>query len=434
MRAVIRWLAQNISTFLLALILAVIVWVSAVIITDPNEQQVYQPVELQITGQSQDLVLVNSIPEDVRLTLQAPHSIWNLINSDPARVRAWIDLSGLDAGEHSVPVKAQVDASPVRFAQIDPQQVHIVIEPLLRKELSVEMILSGNLPVGYRKGSATAEPAVVMISGPSSNVSRVSLVRASVNIAGATETIEKRVLVDAVDVDGQVVSGVTIAPREVVVNLPINLLGGFKNVAVKVVTKGQVAIGYRLTSITVSPPTVTLFSDNPTLVERVPGFVETEPVDLSNLTDDIEVTVGLNLLEGVTLVREPKVLVQVGVAAIEGSMTLSVPVEIVGLAEDASATTSPGQVDVIIAGPLNVLDRLTADNFRVIIDLTGLPPGVYQRTVSVEHSPAEVRAQATLPEIIEVTIELSATPTIPSTLLPITTPTALGLTQPTAKP
>jgi YbbR domain-containing protein len=128
------------------------------------------------------------------------------------------------------------------------------------------------------------------------------------------------------------------------------------------------------------------------------------------------------------------VLVQVGVAAIEGSMTLSVPVEIVGLAEDLSATISPGQVDVIIAGPLNVLDQLTADDFRVIIDLTGLPPGVYQRTVSVDYAPDQVRVQTTLPEIIEVTIELSATPTIPSTLLPNSTQTAPGATRPTAQP
>jgi hypothetical protein len=40
-------------------------------------------------------------------------------------------------------------------------------------------------------------------------------------------------------------------------------LGGLKSVVVKVLTTGKVQEGYRLTNISVSPLTVTLFADNP---------------------------------------------------------------------------------------------------------------------------------------------------------------------------
>jgi YbbR domain-containing protein len=201
------------------------------------------------------------------------------------------------------------------------------------------------------------------------------------------------------------------------------LLGGFKNVAVKVVTKGQVASGYRLTNISVSPPNVTLFSDNPQLINGVPGFVETMPVDLTGLKDDTELSVDLNLPEGITLVHEPDVLVQVSLAAIEGSLTLSVPVEIVGLTPEYTATISPATVDVIAAGPLNILDGLTLTSFRVVLDLTGLPVGIYQRSPVVDLTPDQVRVQTTLPETVEVVIELVPTPS-PSKLKPATpTPT-----------
>ena len=169
-------------------------------------------------------------------------------------------------------------------------------------------------------------------------------------------------------------------------------------------TKGQVADGYRLTSISVSPPTVTLYSDNPDLIEQIPGYVETLPVDLTDLSDDIEISTGLNLPENVNLVREPSVLVQVSVAAIEGSLTLSVPVEAINLPPDLQAIISPATVDVIVSGPLNVLDQLSPSNFRVIVDLADLPPGVYQRQVVVDLQPEEVRVQTTLPESVEVTI------------------------------
>jgi YbbR domain-containing protein len=176
---------------------------------------------------------------------------------------------------------------------------------------------------------------------------------------------------------------------------------------------------------------VTLFSDDPNLIEEIPGYVETLPVDLSNLTDDIEISTGLNLPEGVTLVREPSVLVQVAVAAIEGSLTLTVPVEAIGLTPELGAIISPVSVDVIISGPLNVLEQLSPANFRVIVDLTDLPPGVYQRQVIVDLKPDQVRVQTTLPESVEVTIGLAPTPTpngavqapaIPG-LTPVLTPT-----------
>jgi len=113
----------------------------------------------------------------------------------------------------------------------------------------------------------------------------------------------------------------------------------------------------------------------------------------------------------------------VSLAAIEGSLTLSIPVEIVGLTSEYTATISPATVDVIAAGPLNILDGLTLTNFRVILDLTGLPVGIYQRSPVVDLAPDQVRVQTTLPETVEVVIELVPTPS-PSKLKPATpTPT-----------
>jgi len=436
MRTVLRWLTDHLSTLVLAFVLALVVWVSAVITADPNEQHTSRSVEIQIVGQDPNLLLVEEIPDQARLTLEAPRSIWDKLNSDPTLIKTWIDLSGLAAGEHEIEVKSSINASPVRYMKIDPERVHLTLEPLLQRTLPVQPVVTGGLPFGYQKGEPTIEPEQVTISGPQSQVNRVSLARVLLDITGASESINQRLNVEVLDENGTVVPNVQISPAEVAVDLPIRLLGGFKNAAVKVVTKGQVAEGYRLTSISVSPPTVTLFSDNPDTIEQIPGFVETLPVDLTNLSDDIEISTGLNLPEDVSLVREPSVLVQVSVAAIEGSLTLTVPVEAVGLSPELQTVISPAAVDVIVSGPLHILEQLSPSNFRVIVDLTDLPPGVYQRQVVVDLQPEQVRVQTTLPESVEVTIELAPTPS-PSNAPP---PTGLsGVTPlltptPTAQP
>jgi YbbR domain-containing protein len=288
------------------------------------------------------------------------------------------------------------------------------------------------LPLGYKKGSPQIEPIEVTVSGPESAVQQVVQVRASLDITGMIESFHRSIVLEALDENENPVSNVTITPKTANISQPISLLGGFKNVVVRVVTKGQVANGYRLTNILVSPPTVTLFSDNPQLVDEIPGYVDTLPVDLSNLSDDIEINVGLNLPDGITLVREPSVLVQVSVAAIEGSLTLSLPVEVIGLSPGLTVSISPAVVDVIVAGPLNILDQLSASSFRVVLDLTGLPPGVYQRSPVVDLYPDQVRIQTTLPETLEVTIEEEPTPTPNPT--ESTTPQAEGTPAATPTP
>jgi YbbR domain-containing protein len=317
--------------------------------------------------------------------------------------------------------------------------VDVRLEPLVRREVPVQYVVSGELPLGYRSGTPRLDPETIILSGPQSAVDAVDQARVELNINGAVETIERTLPVDFLDSEGNPVTGLSASTKEVDVVQPVSLLGRFKNVAVKIVTTGQVANGYRLTNISVSPPTFTVFSENPDLINDIPGFIETMPVDLTNLADDAAISIDLNLPEGITTVREPSVMVQVSVAAIEGSLTLSLPIDIVGLEPGLQATVSPDTVDVIIAGPLFVLDRLTPENFRVVIDVTGLPPGVYQRAPVVELAPEQVRIQTTLPETVELTIEIAPTPTVTPTNLTTTptftpTPTPTGTATPTAQP
>ena len=139
-------------------------------------------------------------------------------------------------------------------------------------------------------------------------------------------------------------------------------------------------------------------------------------MDLSGLVDDSEFSIGLRLPEGITPVRDPKVLVQVSIAAMEGSETFSVPIEIRGLSPELSATFSPELVEVIVAGPLNILETLTADDIKVVLDLEGQPPGEYQRAPKVEIISDLVRASTTIPETVEVIIETAPTPELTATV------------------
>jgi len=419
----LRWLGRNLSTLLLAFVLAIFVWVAAVISTDPNIEQAYpRSVDIEIVGQDPGLLFVKNIPTQVRLTMNAPQSIWDQINSDPELVQAWIDLSGVGKGEHTVEVKVQIGISPVIIVEVDPAEVDLSLEPALAKTLPIELRITGDPALGYRRGTAVSEPSQISVSGRESLVEQVVNVRASLEISGANDTVRRLVNVVPVDENGEVVNGITLTPSTVSVTMPVNLLGGYRNVVVKVITTGQVAEGYWLTNVSVTPPNVTVFSTNPQLVNALPGFVETNPLDLTGLSDDVDIRASLDLPEGVSLAGEESVLVRLSIAALEGSLPITLSIEVIGLPPELEALVSPESVDLLLTGPLTILNNLKPAGIRVAVNLTGLEIGVYQVVPVVDLLPNEVQVASILPENVEVVIQIASTPTPTSAVTPGATP------------
>ena len=121
----------------------------------------------------------------------------------------------------------------------------------------------------------------------------------------------------------------------------------------------------------------------------------------------------LSLPDGLSVVGgQETVLVRVGIAAIESSAAYSnMTVEVVGLSSTLKASIAPEQVTVIVAGPLPMLDQLTIDGIRVMVDVTGLTAGTYQLTPNVEIAIQNLRVESILPETVEVVISSALSPT-----------------------
>lgn len=404
---------------ILAIALAIVVWISAVTAANPNVEHT-RSVPLEIVGLDPDMLVVDFPPSQVRVTLEAPASVMDSMNASESAVRAMVDVAGLEPGPRDLEVQVVVNESyrPVRIISVVPGIVSVELEPLLTRSFSVKLEVNGEPAVGYQKGIARYTPTSATVSGAASFVSQVAEVKASIDISGAIETIERDVALVALDQKDGPVPGVTIDPTEVSVTQPIFLQGGYRNVIVRVVTTGQPANGYKLTNITVSPLNVVVFSTDPQVVNDLPGYVETEQVDLSDAEDDFDTYVLLNLPEDVSVVGDQFVLVQVSIAAIEGSLTISLPVMPVGLLPIHAAIISPEFVDVILSGPVPILDSLEQSDIRVIVDVLDLELGVYQLEPQVDLTPDRIGVEAILPSTVQVEIIIAPTPTPTNTPAP----------------
>src|SRR5258707_12092400 len=113
----------------------------------------------------------------------------------------------------------------------------------------------------------------------------------------------------------------------------------------KVNITGQLGDGNKVNTIKDKPTSVTLSTADPALVQRLAGFIDTIPLDISGATSDVVKRVPLQLLPNVAGVDS--VLVEVNVAPIEYSLTVQRPLEMRGLPAGMGATASPDSVDIL---------------------------------------------------------------------------------------
>lgn len=414
MSSIFQRLAKILPALFTALLLAVAVWISAVSANDPTEENAYpRTVPIEVIGQDANLVLMNNPSSGISVRIRAPQSIWATLRTDQTSVRAIIDLSGLEVGTHTVPVQVQVSARPAEIVSYSPRTVNVILERLVSRTLPVELVTRGELSVGFQAEEPILEQDTVTISGPQSLVDQVQRVRAILDLSDAEESIDRTLTLQAVDGNDVVVNDVSLSPDRVRVTEVITQRFGYRNVVVKAEVTGQVANGYRLTNISVFPPAVTVYSSNAQVVSNLPGYISTLPLDLTNVRDDVDISVLLDLPDGVSVVGDQtEVLVRVGIAAIESSLTLdSIPVEVVGLPAEAQAEVQPETVTVIFSGPLALLEQLTLSNTRVYVDVTGFAAGTYQVEPQVEIIIKDVSVESILPNTIQVVISPAATGT-----------------------
>lgn len=410
---IFRFLGRNLSTLLTAFLLALAVWVLAVISTDPSQTLPLQnPVPITVIGQDPALMVTNPIAEETSVVLRAPRSVWARINADPSSVRAILDLSGLQPGEHQIPIQVQVTENPAVVVSASIDLADVTLEQIESRILPVGYQTIGSPSPGFSLGSTILTPQSATVTGPASRVASVMGLQTSLQLNNAAKTIDRELPILALDEAGNIVRGVQVIPAAVQVSQAIEQRGGYRTVVVRVPFTGQLANGYRLNSVTVTPPVLTVYSDDPKLVENLPGYIETLPLDLTGINADTDIKVKLNMPQGIQMDGEESVQVRLGISTLEGSLTFAnLPVETEGLETGYSAKISPTRVDVIISGPLPLLNKLTTNDVRVVMDLAGLTPGNYQIQPSARIAVDGLKVDSILPDTLEVIITPALTPT-----------------------
>lgn len=402
------WL-EYLSSGLLALLLAIVVWVTAVYEQDPLRNDDFRGVPIRYTNLAEGLVLVGRVEEQASVTIRAPSSRWPALTPESVAVTA--DLEGLGVGVHNVEVKVQTLDKMARIVKRSPARVVVRLEESIARQVDVRAVISDadSVPPGYAMAPPEVRPGKVTLSGSRSLVESVTEVVATVWLRGSKTAVESQVAPLALNAQGEQVKGVDLLPDTVAVTLGVSPLAEFCDVTVRAAIKGVPAAGYWVSNITVEPAAVTI-QGKPDTIRTMPAVVSTVPIDVTGVSESISRRVSLQLPDDVSVYSADAsgqtVLVRVEVTAILGGKTVQPTVEVQGLRSGLAATISPDTVDVILSGAMPDLQALQPGDVRVVVNLFGLRAGRHMVTpIVLLPEGSTLHVESISPDAVEVTIK-----------------------------
>jgi YbbR domain-containing protein len=427
--AMLKTVIGHAGNLLLAIVLAVLVWLVAERQINPLEERTF-PNRIPATLQNVPLGMItyDEGPRSASITLSAPKSVWD--NLTPDRVAAYVDLGGQQPGTLELPIHVKVDDRSIQVVKVNPANVRLKLEPLVETPLPISVNVAGDPALGFAQRPLVSNPATATVRGPASYVRQVAVVAGQLSIQDARSTVTQTINLAARSREGQSVPYVTVIPSNTQIVIPLQPLGGFRDLSVKIDLRDTVAPGYLMTNVSVEPQVVTVFGSSAAL-QAVPGYIATEPISVTEATEDIDRRARLLLPPGVSYLGEPTVQVKVTIRAVESSATVLTPVLPQGLTPELSVAFSPETIDVLLRGPLTSLSTLQSEDVQTFVNLFGLEVGTYAITPTVV-VPSGINVvsvlpstvQATISEIITPTATVTATATVTGTLTsPLPTPT-----------
>lgn len=432
MMKLIRATISNLATFMLSLVLAVIIWFNAIQAEDPLRNQFLQiPIEFIRQPGDSILVMPTSTQQFVQIVFQGPSSV-----VDPISVQdftAVVDLSQAVFGEEVlVPVALTTKAPNIEILSQSVEQITVHLEQLVTRNIPIGLDLRGSTAIGYTQGEPLLDPQYITVAGTASQVEPLDIARVTIFLNNERETVRRTPQPIFYNKQGRVasVSGLELSAEQVEVTIPINESAGFAEKFINVDLKGEPAPGYRVVNVEIDPPSV-LLQGRATQLNLL-TWVQTEPIDITGLTESFRPQIALALPIGVTPAEVEEIFVTIAIEPFRTTSIFNRVPQIQGLAAGLEATLSPETVRVVIFGPLPVLNTLLEDEISVVIDLFGLSAGKYNVEPDIdfpEQRGIELRSVQPTQVTVQITAKVAPTNEITSTV-PATTTSARPLPTP----
>jgi YbbR domain-containing protein len=388
---------QTLTLGLLSLALAVVIWFAVSDAQNPPETRFFSGmIPVQAVNVPQGKAPTETAQVKVEVTADA--DIWDELSIDD--FKATVDLSGMTQAVANLPVLVASSRSDVKIVRVVPSSIDVTLEPVTTASRPVQINTVAVAPAGFTVTDQKVSPETVEVSGPQSLVEQTDAVWVDLNLTGVKVSLERDFVLTARDKDGRPVD-VRIQPNTAKVSVTITRTEWQVTFPVNPSISGDVAAGYRVAAVEADPPFVNV--RGPVDVLQSISTLTTDTIPVDNAQSDVQRNVKLRLPTGASVDGSDEVVVSVRIEPAPGQRNFQIAVQPTGLKQGLTASFSPSEVTVTLAGELPILDSLAGDAIVAKVDLSGLAPGTYSLSPEIE-VPTDTLLVGIAPPDVQVTI------------------------------
>lgn len=322
---------------------------------------------------SRGLMLAEGGDATVDLRLSGPRSVITELKRGGVRVS--VNLNDINAvGPYSrtydLLTPDNVNKSDITVEYRSRINITVQITNLYSREIPVRMDVVGSVdePYVHVAERQTKEPEVITLSGLQSDVDQVVSARVEVDINGATSTIRQEYSYRLLDADGNEVElrNMKVSDQRVNVTVPIHMM---KTLPLNVKIKESAGSREANASWRLEPSSITVSGD-PLSLETIDEIFMGE-VDLSAYVADGDYEQEIKLPAECENISGNKVaILSIRFHGLDTRLLQVTNIKPTGLSERQSFDPITTSVDVLLRGPAEDLEQVTAEDVRIVVDLS----------------------------------------------------------------
>lgn len=402
-------ITDNLFLRILAVVVAILVWVIVVNVSDPIIESTYTGIQVEILNadlinqQDQTYQVING-SNIITVTVMAKRSINDLLSRE--NIRATADMEDLNEEKGTIRIRLETNKYNDKIESITSKTevVEVEIEDLLRRQFSITPVINGEPVEGYVTGEITLDQNVVSVQGPASIISQIDHVTAEASIAGMSGSISTTSMLRYYDAAGNQLDAYRLSGNISAVSIKVELLAT-KILPISFSAGGTPAEDYGLNGeISADVEEIKVAGRATQLANLNSINIPATAVDATDKEETFTVTVDIakHLPDNIILVEEDgfdgKVSVTVGIEPLV-TRTIEIPKDnftITGLnnqEQRGSITASSSTISVSVKGLAKDLEAINPANVRGILsvssymnerNMTTIKEGVYDIPLRLE--------------------------------------------------
>ena len=260
---------------MIAVLISVVLWAGLISQDETlTRDKAFQNVNVSITGtetmKNNGYIVVSDLEDalnDVSVVAAVPQKQYE--NAEPSAYNLRVDLSKINGtGEQELKLQSSNSGTFGRVVSTNPSFVIVNVEDfIVRQRIPVSVTVNGEPPAGWYLSTPSVDPALVAVSGPRSLVQTISRARAFLNTddmeweEGAIFTSSEIKLYNRAgdEINSPLISTTSSSLTIDSVLIEYTILPTLTfDTAELIQQTGNVARGYEITDIKISPETITV--------------------------------------------------------------------------------------------------------------------------------------------------------------------------------